>query len=110
MSFHWFHRVIIALFLFHAAAAIVGAIAMIVEDPEFTWFDPAMSFEDWGDTISTALASVMVLIGVVRFHLARLSAYWWFKRSLLVSIFLVQFFANAVATTVPTARRRSSSK
>jgi hypothetical protein len=93
VGFHWFHRLIIALFLLHAAGSILAVLVLIVEDPQFTWLDPAMSFEDWGDTLATTLATVLVVLGVLRLRTARLSAYYWFKRSLLVSIFLVQFFA-----------------
>ncbi len=93
VSFYWFHRLIVWAFILHAVMSVVALIALIVEDPRFTWVDPAMSFEDWGDTISTGLASTMVVLGALRLRASRLGAYYWFKRSILVSIFLVQFFA-----------------
>jgi hypothetical protein len=93
VSFPWFHRLIVWGFLLHAVISVIALIALIVEDPQFTWLDPAMSFEDWGDTLSTTLATVMVVLGVLQLRVARLGAYYWFKRSILVSIFLVQFFA-----------------
>jgi hypothetical protein len=89
----WFHRLIVGGFLLHAGLAIFALIVLIVTDPEFTFVDPAMSFADWGDAFSTGLATLMVVVGVIRLRRTRLSAYYWFKRSLLVSIFLVQFFA-----------------
>jgi hypothetical protein len=88
-----FHRVIVGTFLVHVVIAIVAVIALIVSDPQFTWRDPSIGFQDWGDTLATGLATLMVVIGVIRLRSSRLVAYYWFKRSLLVSIFLVQFFA-----------------
>ncbi|HEY7060273.1 MAG TPA: hypothetical protein VII06_02255 [Chloroflexota bacterium] len=93
ISSRWFHRVIIGGFLLNALAAVVALIVVIVSDPHFTWADPAMSFEDWGDGLATGLASLLIVVGALRLHASRLFAYYWFKRSVLVSIFLVQFFA-----------------
>jgi hypothetical protein len=68
-------------------------VLIVVGDPRFTVSNPALEFTDWGDTISTVLATGMVLLGVARLHYSRLGAYYWFKRALLVSIFLTEFFA-----------------
>ncbi|HLH26935.1 MAG TPA: hypothetical protein VK066_30790 [Chloroflexota bacterium] len=93
IGFRWFHRLIVGGFLLHAAVAIVALIVLIATDPRFSWIDPAVSIEDWGDTLSTALSTVLVVLGAIRLRASRLFAYYWFKRSILVSIFLVQFFA-----------------
>jgi hypothetical protein len=89
----WFDEVIVIVFLLHSIVATCATVLLIVTDPEYAIAPPAMSFTDWGDTIATALSSLMVVLGVASLRMARLLAYYWFKRSILVAIFLTQFFA-----------------
>lgn len=46
----------------------------------------------WGQVISTTVASVFVVIGVISLKFSRSEAYFFFKQSLLVTIFLTLFF------------------
>ena len=52
-----------------------------------------LSFMDWAEVISSLLSGLFVLLGVWRLRRSRLAAYRMFERSILVSIFLTQFFA-----------------
>ena len=47
----------------------------------------------WGGALSTAVAALLVLAGVLRFARSRLGAYHCFRYAVLVNIALVQFFA-----------------
>ena len=47
----------------------------------------------WGGALSTAVAALLVLAGVLRFARSRLGAYHCFRYAALVNIALVQFFA-----------------
>lgn len=53
---------------------------------------PALLFAEWGETLSSLVSGMFVLIGVSRFKRSRLVAYRYFKTALLVTIFLTQFF------------------
>ena len=54
---------------------------------------PDISFVETGNVLAAALSNTLILIGVARLRVSRLVAYRWFKRGILVSIFLVQFFS-----------------
>lgn len=53
---------------------------------------PQLSVMQWGRLVSSILSSILVLTGILNFYTDRLLAYRLFKRSVLVSIFLTQFF------------------
>lgn len=53
---------------------------------------PSYSFWDYGELISSIISGVFVLVGVARMKFSRLTAFISFKRSMLVSIYLTQFF------------------
>ena len=46
----------------------------------------------WGELFSSLLATVFTLMGVVRVVSSRRAGYYWFQRSILVSVFLTQVF------------------
>ena len=50
-------------------------------------------FFDWGAIISSIVVNILILIGLFRLRNSYISSLNWFRRSLLVSIFFVQFFA-----------------
>jgi hypothetical protein len=88
----WFQRVVVGVFVLHALAAVIAVVVLIVSDAEFTITVPGIDVAEAGQAIGTFLVTVLVLIGVLRLPRAPLAAYGWFKRSVLVSIFLVQVF------------------
>ena len=46
----------------------------------------------WGELFASLLAAALTLVGMVRIFESRLAGYYWFQRSILVSIFLTQVF------------------
>ncbi|HOT24696.1 MAG TPA: hypothetical protein PLB30_08400 [Thermoleophilia bacterium] len=52
-----------------------------------------LDFAERGELVSAFAAGVLVLIGVIGWRRSRLIAYRWFERSMLVTIFLYEFFA-----------------
>jgi hypothetical protein len=84
----WFNRVIVTVFVTGSLVQL-GVIVYAVASDERT----TLSFADWGELVSSTVASVLVLIGVYRLiRGSRLAAYRWFERAILVSIFITQFF------------------
>ncbi len=57
----------------------------------FGW-EQNLSFWVNGYIFSASLSGLLILIGFVTLRRSRLSGYQWFKRGILVSIFLTQFF------------------
>lgn len=53
----------------------------------------SLSFAEWGHIFSSLLSSSLVIIGVYFINKSRMFAFEMFKKSLLISIFLTQFFA-----------------
>jgi hypothetical protein len=49
-------------------------------------------FSEFAYLFSASLAGILVIVGVMKLYNSRVQAYRWFKRSLLVSILLVQVF------------------
>ena len=89
----WVRRAVVALFVLHAVGAVGTAVALAVTDPGFALRRPDISIGEAAAGISSFVAALLAVIGVVRLHASTLDAYRWFKRSTLVTIFLVQFFA-----------------
>ena len=80
----WFAGILVLLFI---CSSVLG---LIVGGFQFT---SKMSFTDWGLFISSLISGVLVLGGVYFWNRRkRLAAYEMFKRAVLVSIFLTQFF------------------
>ena len=80
-------------FVLQAIGFLATAIGQILLDPNFTIRDPSLSIHDVGDLFGSTLASIMTVIGAVRLRWSRIGAYVWFRRSQLVSIFIIQVFA-----------------
>lgn len=76
----------------------IGSVSLFL----FTYFsDPTKLFLStpspliivtWGQVVSTAAAVILVLMGIITLKFSRNQAYFFFKQSLLVTIFLTQFF------------------
>jgi hypothetical protein len=88
-----FGRIIVAIFTLHAIAAVINAAVAIFNDRGATVTGPDISFVETGNLLAAALSNGLIVIGVMRLRMSRLVAYRWFKRGILVSIFLVQFFS-----------------
>lgn len=89
----WVRRAVVAVFVLHAVGAMGTAIALAVSDPGFALRRPEISIGEAAAGFSSFVAALLATIGVVRLRVSILDAYRWFKRSTLVTIFLVQFFA-----------------
>jgi hypothetical protein len=81
----WFRRIIVGWFIFLALSGLLGAVLGDADASEIT-------FAEFGVSLSSLVAGVLVLIGVVRARRSRLAAYHWFERAMLVSIFVGEFF------------------
>ncbi|MEY4731867.1 MAG: hypothetical protein RL681_813, partial [Candidatus Parcubacteria bacterium] len=53
---------------------------------------PELAVREWGEVTMSALSALCVVAGILRLRRSRGEAYLWFKRAVLVSIFLTQFF------------------
>ena len=54
---------------------------------------PPLTWTQWGDFIFSVLPALLVIAGIVRLPDSRLAAYQWFRRAVLVLIFITQVFA-----------------
>jgi hypothetical protein len=88
-----FHRLVEAVFIVHAIFFVVLTLGIIIFDPQFTLVDPHLSVADAGQFFASVLSSLLVVRGVLALFRSRLTAYHWFRRAILVSIFLIQVFA-----------------
>jgi hypothetical protein len=95
LDFPWFQRLIVVVIvvngLFFIALFLLLALSVIAPSQDITIADS--TFDDRGGLVSSIVAGGMALIGATRLVRDRLAAYRWFRRSMLVSLFLVQFFA-----------------
>lgn len=80
----WFNRMVVVFFIVLTIFG-MGKAIYLFRDPD--------SFSDWGELISTCFSGLFVLVGIYFLRRRKyLMAYESFRLSLLVSIFLVQFF------------------
>src|SRR4051812_9666476 len=92
ICWHWFRRVIVGLACIEACGTLVTGVALAVGG-HAAMEEWSPTFWDWGLLITATASSTLMLIGVVRLRVGRLAAYVWFRRAVLLSIFLVQFFS-----------------
>ncbi len=93
IAWRWFQRGVIALACADAIVTVAMGM-MLALGGRAALAEWAPTFWEWGSLLSSLASALLLLIGVVRLLRAgRLAAYVWFRRALLVSIFLVQFFA-----------------
>jgi hypothetical protein len=93
IGFSWFAGGLIALFVLLAVADAVSFVNTVVSDPRFRAGAPNLSFVDWADMLSSGAFAGLVAAGVVALRRSRVFAYQWFRRAMLVSIFLSQVFS-----------------
>lgn len=97
ISSSYFPKGIILFFIVKTLSDIISVSYFL-----FTYFsDPTtlvfstptpLSIVSWGQVISTAVASIFVITGAITLKFSRDRAYFFFKQSLLITIFLTQFF------------------
>lgn len=98
----WFHRAVIAVFVFWALASIFTIFGFVLS---FGFADDAaragfqedsvshLNFLNWATLVSTAVSTVFVVLGFGRLLRGeRAAAYLWLTRALLVSIFVTRVF------------------
>ncbi|CAN5192498.1 hypothetical protein BH11PAT1_BH11PAT1_4660 [soil metagenome] len=69
-------------------ALLVSIFAFSAMDPEL----PTLPFYEWGRLIASGLSALFAIKGLYEIRFSRLQAYKSFKQSILISIFLTQFF------------------
>ncbi len=89
----WFTPALIALFVIFAIVQVIVAVGLIVLAFVVDLSELDLSFGDWASVGSSSVSAVLVAIGIRRLRRSRASAYRWFQRAVLVSIFVTQVFA-----------------
>jgi hypothetical protein len=89
----WSAVIVVVLMGALAVTGLASVVMEIVRDPAFTRSDPSLSLGDAIKIAAGLATDVMVVIGLIRLGRSRLTAFEWFKRAVLVSMFLVQFFS-----------------
>lgn len=95
----WFARLIILVFVVEAVGSLFYAFEVINILSGY-FFDrtllkitpPSYTFSDYGELFASLISGFFVVLGVIKMKFSRFSALINFKRSVLVSIFLTQFF------------------
>lgn len=86
ISSAWFPPAVILFFVLQSIG--VGVFRMIIFYEDFL----SLPLSAWGVLLASVLSGVFVIAGIMLFYYNRLNAYLMFKRSVLTSIFLTQFF------------------
>ena len=84
----WFKALLVGYLALLALVGVLLGFAVIVAGKQ-----QGADIWTYGQAISSAVSAVLVLVGFVSWRRSRLTAYRWFTRALLVSIFVTQFFA-----------------
>jgi hypothetical protein len=85
----WFGYLVTCWFAFYSVAAVVAAVLLGLDHGDIK------GFEEWAVTVSSVVAGLLMLVGLVRIRHGRLAAYRWFERGVLVQIFVTQVFEFA---------------
>lgn len=93
ISLSWFATGLIVLFVLLALGDLINVISTIISDPLFRPGAPNLSFVDWADLMFSATFAALVATGIAALRNSRILAYHWFRRAMLVSIFLSQVFS-----------------
>lgn len=92
---HWFGRLITLFFVARGILVVLGVLATIyiaVYSPEATT-ENIFNFFDLGLIISSGIANILLIIGLLKYHGNKLDGLRWFRASTLVSILLYSFFS-----------------
>ncbi|MGI8551105.1 MAG: hypothetical protein ACR2PL_10040 [Dehalococcoidia bacterium] len=90
-----FSTAVVTFFLLYALVAVASFVLLVAGVGNLKASGATLSTATLGDLATAAIAGVMILFGVVRMlgvRRSRHDAYHWFRRAVLVSIFLGQIF------------------
>ncbi|MBD3179607.1 MAG: hypothetical protein GF417_08330 [Candidatus Latescibacteria bacterium] len=82
----WFKRLLITLFIVMGVSALVTVARALIGDPNI---DPGLSLAQMG---ASGASNICILTGIWFLRKSRLKAYLWFKRSVLINIYITQLF------------------
>jgi hypothetical protein len=85
----WFGSLVTCWFAVYSVGAVVAAVLLGLDHGAIK------GFEEWAVTVSSVVAGLLMLVGLVRIRHSRLAAYRWFERGVLVQIFVTQVFEFA---------------
>jgi len=97
-SKEWFIKLVTIFFMAVAFINLSILVMAIIAIPVVLFFMPtlklttAITIFDYLSIFASFLAAVYTILGVLKIRLSRLTAYRFFKQSLLISIFVVQVF------------------
>lgn len=91
-SRRWFNNVIVAFFVIQAASAATTMLALMFGGGSIAAKIDVLSFAEWAILGSNLIASIFVFWGLILIRRSRLAAFRMFERSMLISIFISQFF------------------
>ena len=89
----WFPSLVIVLIVVLAVTGVVSVVTEIIRDPDFAPGNLALTFGDSAKIAADLLVNLLLLIGLINLGRSRLAAFVWFKRAVVVSLLLVQFFS-----------------
>lgn len=98
LSKHFFKNLLIFIFVLQAIATIFYSIlltevfAQSILQQKILFDLPALSLTEIGDVISSTVAGLFVVAGVIALKKSRLAAYRMFKIALLITLLLTEFF------------------
>ncbi len=92
----WFSPALVTLFVAFVVIQFGVAIGFVLTDFVLDLAGVDLSFSEWARIISASVSAVLIGIGIWRLRVSRLTAYRWFRRSVLVSIFITNVFAFLV--------------
>lgn len=87
----WFPRAVVAFFAIQSGATLI-TLAVQLLSPSIRAQAFSLSFSGWGQLICSTTSALLVVVGIVHIRHNRPIAFQWFKRGVLVSIFLTRFF------------------
>jgi hypothetical protein len=103
VSRSWFQLSVVLFFVLQLVLRLVNVILVVF----FPWVLPSpeggpprhvtqrlrdLTMADWGQLVSTVVSAVLVAIGIIALARSRRFAYRMFKRSVLLTVFITQFF------------------
>lgn len=90
----WFTKAVILIFIGNSFSAIIQAVWVIWRTRGFSFTEDFsnLSFIEGGELMSSAMAGLLVVAGIVQIRRSRITAYQFFRYAILISIFLTNFF------------------